>query len=858
MNTMVGGVPPKDVTNAFLGGQNDAEREALLGSIARTSSSSSSSDDNNNNNESSRGGGGGLRKTTTTFAMVAAAVGALAFASIGAAVVVGGGNGHHNIKARLGGGRAAAAVPTPNTFGVGEGTAALGNNNAQKKSARYAKVGLLGAMDIHAWPEPVEEEQHAPLEEHPDEEEEIQAAEEQAVEPQKPKEPIIAQAQPAVQPAVQEQAAAPNVLETANPQWVNQEAYAVQQQVAASGQVDSTPQPGVEQAAVAIDPQTGQPFATPADGGVSEDAQRTNVDLSEPPASWPVDMESGVQCNPIIGCIAGVPYPGIGCCETATLTPADVAPTQTQNQVPVNPYQYPIAGAVTTQPAAALPYGQQQQIQQQQTQNPYQQQLQAAPATGGVVQPAEQTSPVGENGLPECNVAEECIPGVPIPGIGCCNEAEKALIIADAQSRQKIDPVTGVPCNTDSNCVAGVPIPGIGCCESAESTVGLEEQQTQFYQQQQQIPGQYVGTASANPGASAVITAENAQPQMLNQIDPVTGQACNPNPGCVAGVPIPGIGCCTGTASRMIPGAPLVDAATGLPLVDQNPVDPATGKPLFAKACDATPTCVAGVPTPGVDSCCKQGECDSSPTCTAGSLEPGVNNCCHVCDPNPECQVGSEFPGIDTCCKPPPPPDYDGTPGNCDANPSCKPGVPDIGKNTCCPDNAACDTNPECIPGGTTPGVDTCCAETSLVKQKAQELGAGEVETKKQNPWKGCNPDPKCLPGVDIPGVDNCCKNCEPGVPTPGVDDCGVAKKRMWARSMRKNGMKNDQINEVIQKESKHTEQTAEEKEQNRQQMMLELKNRIKEEMARKESLLKAKKAQARASARASRGSSSA
>merc|ERR1711959_752413 len=141
----------------------------------------------------------------------------------------------------------------------------------------------------------------------------------------------------------------------------------------------------------------------------------------------------------------------------------------------------------------------------------------------------------------------------------------------------------------------------------------------------------------------------------------------------------------------------------------------------------------------------------------------------------------------------------------------------------CCPDNAACDTNPECIPGGTTPGVDTCCAETSLVKQKVQELGTGEVETKKQNPWKGCNPDPKCLPGVDIPGVDNCCKNCEPGVPTPGVDDCGVARKRMWARSMRKNGMKNDQINEVIQKESKHTEQTAEEKEQNRQQFRVRL-----------------------------------
>jgi hypothetical protein len=73
--------------------------------------------------------------------------------------------------------------------------------------------------------------------------------------------------------------------------------------------------------------------------------------------------------------------------------------------------------------------------------------------------------------------------------------------------------------------------------------------------------------------------------------------------------------------------------------------------------------------------------------------------------------------------------------------------------------------------------------------------------------------------------------------------------------------MKNDQINEVIQKESKHIEQTAEEKEQQRKQMILELKNRIKEEMARKEDLLKTKKAQARssarASARASRGSQS-
>ena len=821
------------------------------------------------------------------------ALGALAFVSVGALTAVkssrGGGSSSF---ATLGGAKDTLLPHSFSELGKKASSAPLG---LRKKNSSMEKVGLLGAMDVHAWPDPFEEVQRVAQEEAPAVEEEA-TKEEEEVKQQPDYEEIQAaeQQQQPVAEAVVEEVPTTNVMETANPQWVNTNALAVQQQANIAAQVGAS---GIVASAVAIDPQTGQPFATPADGGASL-SQSLNTDLSKPPASWPVDMESGVQCNPIIGCVAGVPYPGIGCCETSTLTPEDVAPTQTQQQVPVNPYQYPIAGAVTTQPAAALPYQQQPQqvyqqqqpVQQQQAQDPYaayQQQLQAAPgayatvaaaATGSIAQPGAEINPVGENGLPECNVAEDCVAGVPIPGIGCCNEAEKALIIADAQSRQQIDPVTGVPCNTDANCVAGVPIPGIGCCESAQAMVGSQEQQTQFYQQQQQIPGQYVGVPQAvdpstlpaafapgvNPFASAVITAENAQPQMLNQIDPVTGQACNPNPGCVAGVPIPGVGCCTGTASRMIPGSPLVDAATGLPLVNQNPVDPATGKPLFMKACDATPTCVAGVPTAGVDSCCKQGECDPSPTCTAGGLEPGVNNCCHVCDGNPECQVGSEFPGIDTCCKPPPPPDYDGTPGNCDANPSCQPGVPDLGKNTCCPDNAACDTTPECIPGGTVPGVDTCCADTCLVKQKVQqtELGTSEVETKKQNPWKGCNPDPKCLPGIDIPGVDNCCKNCEPGVPTPGVDDCTVARKRMWARSMRRNGMKNDQINEVIQKESKHIEQTAEEKEQQRQQMMLELKNRIKEEMARKEDLLKTKKAQARssarASARASRGSTAA
>ena len=254
------------------------------------------------------------------------------------------------------------------------------------------------------------------------------------------------------------------------------------------------------------------------------------------------------------------------------------------------------------------------------------------------------------------------------------------------------------------------------------------------------------------------------------------------------------------------------------------------------KACDATPTCVAGVPTAGVDSCCKQGECDPSPTCTAGGLEPGVNNCCHVCDGNPECQVGSEFPGIDTCCKPPPPPDYDGTPGNCDANPSCQPGVPDLGKNTCCPDNAACDTTPECIPGGTVPGVDTCCADTCLVKQKSNKQSWAPAKSKRRNK----------IHGKAVTRTRSASQALTSQAWTTAAKTANRASRpRAWTIAPSPeahvgsihatNGMKNDQINEVIQKESKHIEQTAEEKEQQRQQMMLELKNRIKEEMARKE-----------------------
>ena len=326
------------------------------------------------------------------------------------------------------------------------------------------KVGLLGAMDVHAWPDPFEEVQQVAQEEEPAVEEEatqqeevkqqadyekIQAAEQQIQQPV-----FAAQQQQPVAEAVVEEVPTTNVMETANPQWVNTNALAVQQQANIAAQVGAS---GIVTSAVAIDPQTGQPFATPADGGASL-SQSLNTDLSKPPASWPVDMESGVQCNPIIGCVAGVPYPGIGCCETATLTPEDVAPTQTQQQVPVNPYQYPIAGAVTTQPAAALPYQQQPQqvyqqqqpVQQQQAQDPYaayQQQLQAAPgayatvaaaATGSIAQPGAEINPVGENGLPECNVAEDCVAGVPIPGIGCCNEAEKALIMPTRKVDNKL------------------------------------------------------------------------------------------------------------------------------------------------------------------------------------------------------------------------------------------------------------------------------------------------------------------------------------------------------------------------------------------------------------------------------------
>ena len=112
------------------------------------------------------------------------------------------------------------------------------------------KVGLLGAMDVHAWPDPFEEVQQVAQEEEPAVEEEatqqeevkqqadyekIQAAEQQIQQPV-----FAAQQQQPVAEAVVEEVPTTNVMETANPQWVNTNALAVQQQANIAAQVGAS------------------------------------------------------------------------------------------------------------------------------------------------------------------------------------------------------------------------------------------------------------------------------------------------------------------------------------------------------------------------------------------------------------------------------------------------------------------------------------------------------------------------------------------------------------------------------------------------------------------------------------------
>jgi len=99
-----------------------------------------------------------------------------------------------------------------------------------------------------------------------------------------------------------------------------------------------------------------------------------------------------------------------------------------------------------------------------------------------------------------CNTqTENCVAGVPIPGIPCCNQP-------------------GI-CNPEGaeTCVAGVPLPGIPCCF-----------------QQQKLKQSSVAAASS---VSSKI-AKEYNSLVANK------QSCNPNPICTPGVPIPGVGCC--------------------------------------------------------------------------------------------------------------------------------------------------------------------------------------------------------------------------------------------------------------------------------------------------------------------------
>jgi hypothetical protein len=102
------------------------------------------------------------------------ALGALAFVSVGALTAVKSSHGGSSSFATLGG----AKDTLPHSFselGKKASSAPLG---LRKKNSSMEKVGLLGAMDVHAWPDPFEEVQQVAQEEAPAVEEEATKEEE--------------------------------------------------------------------------------------------------------------------------------------------------------------------------------------------------------------------------------------------------------------------------------------------------------------------------------------------------------------------------------------------------------------------------------------------------------------------------------------------------------------------------------------------------------------------------------------------------------------------------------------------------------------------------------------------------------
>ena len=179
---------------------------------------------------------------------------------------------------------------------------------------------------------------------------------------------------------------------------------------------------------------------------------------------------------------------------------------------------------------------------------------------------------------PVLAMEEDCVPGVPTPGVDNCHNKEEqvgnAVTEEVERTQQPAAFVTKPNCNPARPCIAGVPVPGIGCCTEEERAIYMrpeaqehkpvavlavplsahqkEEQearrrQRQQEQEQQEQQEQQDAVVIPQPGVdSSADVQEVPKPKEL-----AVPLDCNPDPACQPLKEItPGVmDCCAKTVS---------------------------------------------------------------------------------------------------------------------------------------------------------------------------------------------------------------------------------------------------------------------------------------------------------------------
>ena len=174
---------------------------------------------------------------------------------------------------------------------------------------------------------------------------------------------------------------------------------------------------------------------------------------------------------------------------------------------------------------------------------------------------------------PVLAMEEDCVPGVPTPGVDNCHNKEEQVGNAVTEEVEKTQQqaafVTKPNCNPARPCIAGVPVPGIGCCTEEERAIYMrleaqehkpvavlavplsahqkEEQEARRRRQQQQQQQQQDAVVIPQPGVdSSADVQEVPKPKEL-----AVPLDCNPDPACQPLKEItPGVmDCCAKTVS---------------------------------------------------------------------------------------------------------------------------------------------------------------------------------------------------------------------------------------------------------------------------------------------------------------------